>query len=186
MPLGMSDSEIVQGYVAGKREAVAYIDECIEASFRSWQHRFGYEADDIRSDTRYKLLISFNRSEFAFKASLKTYINRVVKHTCIDYLRFSRRFFREELDELNLPATGLTQEEQLEKRQTARITFRVLRLVPAECRQLWRMYLKGNMKCRQIGEVLGKTEGNIRRTMWACRETAKSIRARLLEKDKPF
>lgn len=178
------DFDLVEGFLAGDKGAYALIEASIEAAYRGWQKRFGSEADDIKSDIRYKLLISLQRGDFEFRSRLKTYINRIVNRTCIDYLRFNIRYTSEEVENLKLPADTLSPEDRLESRQEIKIAYRVLRLAPPECQELWRMYLKDNMKYREIGEKLGKTEGNIKRRLWACRETAKKIREKLLKKDK--
>jgi len=78
----------------------------------------------------------------------------------------------------------LSQEDQLEKKQIIQLCFRIMSLVPEKCRQLWHMYINKDMNYRQIGEILSRSEGYIRRQMWVCRQAAKKIREKLLKKDK--
>ncbi|MFQ5499787.1 MAG: RNA polymerase sigma factor [Candidatus Zixiibacteriota bacterium] len=186
MPPDKSDVKLIEAYLAGQRAANNEVEKLIQSAWRPWRPRFGFETDDIISDVRYKLLISLRRGDFGHKSTLKTYISRIVSHTSIDYLRFRERVKPVDLDSVPLPDKTLLPDEQLEKKQAARISFRVIRLMSKDCRQLWRMQLKGGMTCREIGNSMGKTEGNIRRQLWACRKRAKEIRQQILKRDKQF
>lgn len=181
-----SEARIVEGFLAGDRAANERVAAHIEAAYRSWQGKFGYEADDIVSDVRYKLLLLLRRGDFHFRSSLRTYVKQIVDHTCIDYLRFRQRVNSVDINGLQLADSSLSPEEKLQSRQEARITFRVLRLVPRECLQLWRMQLRSGLTCCEIGGILEKSEGNIRRKLWTCRESAKKIREKIQKRDKPL
>jgi len=179
-----SDRKIVEGFLAGDRATTKEIESYIESAFRAWQAKFGYEADDIRSDVIYKLLLLLRRGEFHYLSSLRTYVKQIVNHTCIDYLRFRQRVNLTDINNVQLVDNSLSAEEELQKQEEAKITFRVLRMVPRECLKLWRMQLQHGLTCREIGDILGKSEGNIRRQLWACRESAKKIREIIQKKDK--
>jgi RNA polymerase sigma factor (sigma-70 family) len=179
-----SDKKLAAAYLSGKCEAAEEISRFISSAFSVWRRRLSGIEEDISSDVHLKLLQTLQRDGFAYEASLKTFISRIVSHTCIDYLRYQDKFADVAPEDLALPDTGLNPQQLLEFRQTARLSFRVLRLVPKECLQLWRMQLKDGLNCREIGVKLEKSEGNIRRRMWACRESAKEIREKILLKDK--
>jgi RNA polymerase sigma factor (sigma-70 family) len=179
-----SDKKLVAAYLDGKREAVAAVSNYILSAFSVWRRRLAGVDDDIASDVHLKLIQTLRRDGFAYEASLKTFVSRIVSHTCIDHLRYQSKFADVAPEDLDLPDRGLNPQELLEFRQAARLSYRVLRLVPKECRRLWRMHLKEGLTCGQIGKTMGKSEGNIRRRLWACRETAKEIREKILRKDK--
>jgi len=180
------DRRLAHSYIEGDSAAFRTVEKYIDSAFSTWQRKMAGEKDDIKSDVHYKLLISLRRSEFGFQASLRTYVSRIVNHTCIDYLRFRKKFSDTDIDNLNLPDQVLSEEEQLEKRQLSRVVFRVLRLVPRQCLQLWRMNLKQGLTCAKIGQIMGMSEGNIRRRLWVCRQKAKEIREKVLRNDKLF
>jgi RNA polymerase sigma factor (sigma-70 family) len=179
-----ADVELVKAYLSGDGVAYSKIEKMIDAALSTWRGKFGNQTDDIKSDVLYKLLISLREGDFAYKSTLNTYVSRIVSHTCIDLLRYNKRFNDIELEELPLPDKNPNPEEHIENKQLIRVIFRVWRQLPKECRNMWRMYLKKEMNYRQIGEKLNKTEGNIRRRMWVCRETARKIREKILKKDK--
>jgi RNA polymerase sigma-70 factor (ECF subfamily) len=182
MPL--NDAELIDGFLAGKRSSMDQIMQIIDSAISYWSSRLGYQVEDVKSDVLYKLYNSLQRNEFHSESSLKTYISGIVCHTCIDLLRFNKRFVETEIDDLDIPASFLNAEQELEKKQALRLAFRVYRLLPKQCRQIWRMYLKNGLKCIEMGKILGKSEGNIRRQLWACREMAKKLKDKILKRDK--
>lgn len=178
------DLKLIDGFLNNNIVAYNKVEEFVDTALLSWRGRFGYQTDDIKSDVIYKLLKSLTRGDYSQKSSLKAYIGGTVNHTCIDYFRYNQRFTDDELSELRLPSLEPTPEEAIEKKQLARLIFRVFRLIPRECRKMWRMYLKEDKNCREIGEALGKAEGNIRRRLWECRKKAREIREKILKNDK--
>jgi RNA polymerase sigma factor (sigma-70 family) len=184
MASGKTDLKMVEGYLAGDKSANDYVEACIEGAFLSWRHRFGYQTDDILSDSRYKLYISLKQGEFAQKSSLKTYISGIVRHTCLDYYRAQKRFERVDIDDNPLIDPALSAEDKLKQRETAFLNFRVLRLVSRDCLNLWRMQLKEGLRSRAIGERLGKSEVSVRGQLMKCRQKARDIRKNLLKTGK--
>ena len=181
MASGRADSQIAIGYLAGERHAARVIDDHIEHAFRRWSHRFGFETADILSDCRYKIYISLRRNEFAYEASLGTYINRIVNHTCIDYIRFRNRVTAVDLNDVALVDEAETADQEVDRKERGQLLVRVLRMLPRECITLWRMSLNKGLKYREIAELVGKSEKNVRRRMWECRDTARKYRD-ILEK----
>lgn len=184
MSRNSEDVKLAKDFLAGEAAAVEQVNGYIEMLFRTWAGKFGYEKDDIISDVRYKLYISLSKNEFEFRAGLRTFIKQIVDHTSIDYLRFRKRVETVDPDEAGLIDGSPSAEETMIRRDAAKLIYRVLRLVPRECLALWRMRLKRGLSCAEIGAELGKSEGNIRRKLWACRESAKEIREKLIKKNK--
>jgi len=178
-----NDSQTVKNYLSGNKEANQLIDKYIQTAFSRWQHKFGFETDDIISDVRFKIFVSLKNGDFRSDAKLETYINRIVNHTCIDMKRYTKKFTSNEIFDI-LPTHLFNPEKETELKQVARLVFRVLRQLPRECITMWRMHLYQNMNYSEIGKTMGKSEGNIRRRIWACRETAKEFRGKILKKDK--
>ncbi len=184
MPDITSDLDLVSRFLDGDDTAARTVVELIDKALTHWSRRFGSEIDDIRSDVNYKLLLSLREGAFEFKSSLKTYINRLANHTCIDYWRYQKRVKLTDINNMDLAAKELDPEQQMEKSQFARLLFRVLRTLPRECIQLWRMNLQEGLTCDQIGSKLGQTGAYIRRKLWLCREKAKDFRDKILHSDK--
>jgi RNA polymerase sigma factor (sigma-70 family) len=178
----LSDRQAVEGYLAGNRDAMALVESFLDASFTSWRHKFGSEERYIRSDVHFKLFQLLKEGKFEYRSSLKTYVSRIVSHTCIDHLRFNKKFVPEDIGDIELEGSNPSPEKLLEKKQVGRLLFRVMRRLPKGCIELWRLHLHEDLKYREIGERMGKTEGNIRRRLWECREKAKEIRNNLLNK----
>ena len=181
-----SDIDIIERYLSGDRKTNDYIEGCINVAFRPWRERFDWQRDDIISDTRYKLYISLKHGDFAQKSSLRTYISGILRHTCLDYYRAVERIEKVSIDEYPQVDESISAEDKLEKRQVAMLNFRVLRLVPRECLELWKLRLREGLKCRAIGKRLGKSEVNVRGKLMKCRQKTREIREKLQKKEKRF
>lgn len=178
------DAKTVAGFLAGEKADYEQAIHYIQTAFRSWQGKFGYETDDILSDVQYKLLLLLRNDRFEYRSNLKTFIKQIVDHTCIDYLRYRQRVNIDSTEPDTLLSQDRSPEEELEDKESIRLSFRVIRLLSKECRQLWRMHLQQGLKYRQIGEILDLTEGNVRRKLWSCREKARKIRKKISKNDK--
>lgn len=181
-----SDLQIIQNFLNGDKTAYREICRLIDRCLLTWKNTFGNRIDDLRADTLLEVYEELNRGNFQVKNSLKSFIYSMTNHNCIDLKRYEEKFSKKEISQLNLPEKALNPEEKMEMRQQGRINYRVLRLLSGECRELFRLKLKKELKNREIADLKGKTEAYIRRKFWACRDTAKKIREKILKKDKLF
>lgn len=186
MSSGNSDIAIIEGYLYGDRDSVRYVNECIRLAFLSWKNRFGYQTEDILSDVRFELFMSLDCGKFAQKSSLKTYITRIVQTTCIDYYRSQIRRKTEDIDENPQLDIRPSAEELLERRESAFLNFRALRMLPRACLELLHLHVKECLTWRKIGEKLGSSDVSIRARMHKCRRMALQIREKLQKKEKRF
>jgi len=171
----LPDHSLVSGYLKGEGRAHQAVEGHIEAAFGVWRHRVGYEADDILSDIHYKLLLSLRRGDFQYRSSLKTFINRIVNHTCVDYVRFNRRFASSPVEDLPLVDESPGPDEEFDRREQLKLLLKVMRQVPKECLRLFYLHYRKRTGYKEIGEQMGISEGNARRRTWACREAARRL-----------
>ena len=178
-----TDLKLIEDFLNGDKTAYRKINTMIDSCLYTWKDRLGSQIDDVRGDTLLELYKALERGQFRFQAGLKSFVYRVTNNNCIDNLRYLREFTDEDKIRLPIPSGFLTPEERpLYQKQLGRINFRVLRLISAECRQLWRMNFKKGLKYREIADIYMKDEGYIRRKFWACRETARILREKILKK----
>ncbi len=182
----MEDRTLIRLFLAGDRAASKAIDEYIDAGLQEWKSRVGYQVDDIKSDIRYKIYDILSNDKFEGRSSLRTFLARIVNHTCIDYLRYNRRFSDTPPEDMEIPSLFLNAESKMEKKQFWKLIFRVIRLLPRECIALWRMVLYDDMSCREIAVKKNKTEEYIKWRLWACRNKAREMREIVLKKDQLF
>ncbi|MFZ5979877.1 MAG: RNA polymerase sigma factor [Candidatus Zixiibacteriota bacterium] len=180
------DLELIEQFLNGDKTAFRKINVMIDCCLYTWKNRLGSQTEDVRGDTLLELYQALQKGQFRFQSGLKSFVYRITNNNCIDNSRYTRVFSEDDEVKLPIPTGFLTPEEKLEHKQLGRINFRVIRQMSVECRQLWRMNIQKGLKYREIAELFGVTEGNIRRKFWACREIARKWREKILKKDKLF
>lgn len=167
------DAETVAGFLRGDAAAAALVDRWIAAAAGPFRRRLAADWSDLLQEARLEVLQLLRRSSWRGEARLKTYVWRVVAHTCLDALR---RLDRRPVHELADPDGTLRSSEPsplervLEQDSTRRL-LAALELLPAECRELWRRILKGS-SYGEISRELGVSEGALRVRAHRCRKRA--------------
>lgn len=133
------------------------------------------DIEDIVQDCLLVLMTNLERGDFKGEASFSTYLYAIVRNTCSDYYRAARLRDHVDVEEITLADTAPTQEESLEHRQRRDVACRVLLSLPRKCRRLWRVIFFGGRTYREAAELLGLTEGAVKRKMWECRQRAREL-----------
>ena len=172
----MTDHQLVEGFLNNDAEAYREVDGWIRAASQSFRFRLGDHWEDAQQDIRIEVMRLLRRSNFEGRSSLKTYVWKVVCHTCIDILRKLNKKHFTTLDSLGeKEAITLDPLENLRRNDMAQSLLRLLQKVPAECRNLWRMILDG---CRydEMSRSLGISEATTRVRVHRCRQKAVALR----------
>ncbi len=180
------DAEIVQGFLRGEARAVGAIDGWISRAAYPYQRRLGERWDDVLQDIRLEITRLLKQGKFRGESSFKTYLWRVVSHTCLDQIRAAGRVQWTELETddgtddppaaANIPSTHGNLAARSEVKD---LLLRVLERVPADCRELWRMIHSG-LSYKEMSDRLGVAEGTLRVRVLRCREKAIAARGELL------
>ncbi len=179
------DAEVVEGYLKGEAWAVGIVDAWIARAAYSYQRRLATRWDDVLQDIRLEVTRLLKQGKFRGESSLKTYLWRVVSHTCLDQIRSDSRVKWTEIDagdDGDEPAiiTPTPVNERPDARSEVKdFLLRVLERVPGDCRELWRMIHAG-LSYREMSARLGVAEGTLRVRVLRCREKAVAVRAELL------
>jgi RNA polymerase sigma-70 factor, ECF subfamily len=174
------DAEVVRGFLGGERSSISTIDGWITRAAWPYQRRLAHRWDDVLQEIRLEITRLLGQGKFRGDSSLKTYLWRVVSHTCLDQVRAQNKHKWEDLDELDGADQPHSPEpSQAETRVDRDLLLRVLDRVPYDCRNLWRMLAAG-MSYKEMGDRLAVAEGTLRVRVLRCREKATSARAELL------
>ena len=140
-----NDQEVVTRFLAGDRLAVETVDSWISRAAWPFQRRLSNRFEDVLQDVRLEVTRLLGEGKFRGESSLRTYLWRVVNHTCLDQLRSQSRWQWTDLEHLEsaegapgapLPSAALGHEEK-------DLLVKVLDRVSGECRELWRLILAG-------------------------------------------
>ena len=179
------DMKLVDGFLAGRKQEFQIISQwvCQVVKLNSWGlNRY---SEDITQDVMLKLYNNLNENKFEFASSLKTYVYRIAKFTCIDYLR---KYLSKEQKEVELIEiqSDCDPETDLEEKQEKKILWRIYRLMSSECRELWKMIFWDDLSYLQIAQRLKLQEGTVKSRFSRCKEKAVELRKKLTEKGEPF
>ncbi len=169
---GLTANDLLRRIQQNDKDLIVELRTIIERIVRKWNWGQSYDAADIAQDCFVKLMENLKAGKFRQQSSIKTYIYSITRNTCIDYYKASRAAELADIDNVVITDKSANQEEafiSLEERTTA---GRVLLALPKECRRLWRAIFFGRRTYKQAAEMLGLTEGTVKRKMWECRQMA--------------
>jgi len=139
------------------------------------------EADDLTQAVHAKLVKALRGNRFRHQSSLKTYVVRLARYTCIDRVRARHRtpLFHSEDESPSRSGNPLRNSPYrrlfLAERRT--LLLQIVLLAPEMCRDLWRPAYIEQLSYEEIGRRLSLPSGTIKSRMWSCRRQA----LRLLE-----
>src|SRR6478672_7164600 len=115
-----TDQETVARYLKGDSEAVGTVDGWISRAAWPYQRRLADRWDDVLQDVRLEVTRLLGTGKFRGESSLRTYLWRVVSHTCLDQIRARSKWKWTDLDGLEtadepaatVPATSGRQEDK--------------------------------------------------------------------------
>jgi RNA polymerase sigma factor (sigma-70 family) len=125
------------------------------------------------------------QGKFRGESSLRTYLWRVVSHTCLDQLRAQSKWKWADLETLDQGEDpSAAAHVPISNREDRDLLARVLGRVSQDCREMWRMILAG-LSYREMSLRLNVAEGTLRVRVLRCREKAGALRRELLGADPP-
>lgn len=175
------DQEVVTGFLRGDAEAVGTVDGWISRAAWPYQRRLADAWDDVLQDVRLEITRLLGQGKFRGESSLRTYLWRVVSHTCLDQLRSRGKRQYTDLDEVERNADNGDGRAQAPPSRTEDrdLLLRVLGKVSPDCKELWRLIVHG-LSYREMSLRLGVAEGTLRVRVLRCREKAVAARSELL------
>lgn len=174
------DAVVVAGYLSGDPEAVSTVDGWISRAAWPYQRRLAHRWDDVLQDVRVEVTRLLQRQEFRGGSSLKTYLWRVVNHTCLDQIRGQTRWQWADLETLDQgEGPALEPRPSLQRQEEDRdLLLRVWGRMSRDCRDLWAMIAAG-LSYREMSGKMAVAEGTLRVRVLRCREKAASVREEL-------
>lgn len=178
--MATEDQDMVARFLRGEADAVGTVDGWISRAAWPYQRRLVNRWDDVLQDIRLEITRLFSQGKFRGESSLRTYLWRVVSHTCLDQIRAEGRRQWTDLEELEQGTSDSPLVDPAPVRHEDRdLLLRVLERVSGDCRDLWRMIVAG-LSYRDMSLRMGVAEGTLRVRALRCREKAIALRAELL------
>jgi RNA polymerase sigma factor (sigma-70 family) len=124
-------------------------------------------ADDITQDVFVKVFR--NMHAFRRDASVKTWLLTITRHTAIDYRRSA--FFRKAIltDGFEEHGQRKSAEQEVFERFAVNDMWKAVMALPAKYREVLVLYAHYQLSLKEIGELLGVTEGTVKSRMFHAR-----------------
>jgi RNA polymerase sigma-70 factor (ECF subfamily) len=177
--MAADDLDMVTRFLRGDREAVGTVDGWISRAAWPYQRRLANRWDDVLQDIRLEITRLLSQGKFRGESSLRTYLWRVINHSCLDHIRSEGRRQWTDLEEIEKGTAGPPPDSAPDIQEDRDLLWRVLQRASSDCRDMWRMILAG-FSYRDMSVRLGVAEGTLRVRALRCREKAISLRKELL------
>ena len=175
----METSQLVETFLEGDQKALATVDGWIRKAAFPYRRRLSDEWEDLRQDLRLEIFQLLQKGKFRGDSSLKTYVWRVVSHSCLDRCR-ARSRSREVDTDLDDPSVLMPPRPPAQGSDAIRrnLLLRVLEEMSEDCRRLWRMIAEG-FSYKEMSAELGVSPGALRVRVLRCRKKALEVREQL-------
>ena len=177
--MAIEDREMVSRFLRGEAAAIGVVDGWISRAAWPYQRRLADRWDDVLQEVRLEVTRLLGQGKFRGESSLRTYLWRVVSHTCLDQLRIQKKWKWADLEEVDLRSEPDPVPSGPARQEDKDLLLRVLERVPSDCREMWRMIVAG-LSYKEMSQRLGVAEGTLRVRVLRCRERAVATRRELL------
>ena len=169
------DKILIDGYLNGSQKEFFEISSWIITVVKNDYWGLKDNWADIVQDVRMKLYINFKQQTFRQSSSLKTYVSRVAKYTCIDYLRKKYRHESVNVDALELEDSNdhFATMDQTEQKEILR---QIIQKISERCRTTLRMVFVEKLNYKKIASILNIAEGTVKSRVSRCIEEAIRLR----------
>ena len=142
-------------YVGGNTDALQQLVEMYSDGLVRFAYCFVASSDvaeDIMEDTFATVIASKRR--FSPRATFKTYLYKIARNKCVDYIRFHKKFVP--LNDLENVLVFNDVETEVEKREEKRMLYKCLQQLPREYRYVLQLsYLEG-FDTQQVCSIMRK------------------------------
>lgn len=178
--MATEDQDMVVRFLRGELDAVGTVDGWISRAAWPYQRRLSNRWDDVLQDVRLEITRLLGQGKFRGESSLRTYLWRVVNHTCLDQIRSEGKRTWTDLEEVEQGIAGPPPDLEPTRQEDRDLLMRVLGRTSRECREMWKMILAG-LTYRDISLRLDVAEGTLRVRALRCREKAIALRSELMK-----
>lgn len=176
MHVNETDRELIEAYLAHSNQAIADVSGLVEKAALPFRRKLQDQWQDVLQDVHLKLWDLFRNGRFSGSGSLTGYIIRVTAHTCLDRLRYGKRWCQkiDQFAKESRPPSPTPMTVLLEK-LTFETVQKIYRAMPQECRDLWRFIFEGK-SYEEMSQQLGIRPATLRIKVLRCRQKAIAMR----------
>jgi len=170
-----TDKKLIEGYLNGNQREFFEISDWINTVVKNEYWGLNNDWADIIQDIRIKLYINLKQKKFHHSASLKTYVCRIAKYTCIDYLRNKYR-----TKEINAESIDIEDDNNnflsLVQKEQKQILRQILFELTEKCRKTLQLVFIEKLSYKKISSELNIAEGTVKSRVSRCIKKAIELR----------
>lgn len=183
-PLSANPELVISDYLRGEPEAVRLVDAWVEAVLREEFRSQRSEWEDMKQEARARVFVSLQRSRYEGRSTLRTFVHRVTRNTCIDYVRRSRRHRGgEPLMEETL--SDDSEAPEMRAWTARRMLARLMEGLPEEDRLMIQLVFQEYRSYSEVAAILKVPEGTVKSRMSRLRDRLLQRRRELLQAPEP-
>ena len=161
-------------YVEGNTDALRQLVEMYSDGLVRFAYCFvasSVVAEDIMEDTFATVIATKRR--FLPRATFKTYLYKIARNKCVDYIRFHRKFVP--LCDLENVLVFDDVETDVEKREEKRVLYKCLQQLPREYRDVLQLsYLEG-FDVQEICSIMRKNTKQVYNLLARAKQSLKTL-----------
>jgi RNA polymerase sigma-70 factor (ECF subfamily) len=171
-----NQDKLIEGYVNGEAREFYIITGWIEKVVNNYNWGLKDFSEDIIQDVRLKIYLNLKQNKFHKSSQLKTYVYRIAKYTCIDFIRKSYN----QLVKNDADITGIAEEgdasDGMVKKEKENIAQTILDELAAMCRETLQLVFVERLSYIEISTLLNIAEGTVKSRVSRCMEKAMQLK----------
>ncbi len=162
-------NQIIDGYLRGETREFITVTSWIEDVVRNYRWGLQKFHEDIIQDIRLKVYVCLKNNNFRRASNLKTYIYRIAKYTCIDFIR---KTYKRESDTVDLNDTADSDNalDHMISREKQELFQEIMQKIEEMCRQMLNLVFIEKLPYREISVLLNIAEGTVKSRVSRCME----------------
>ena len=160
-------NEIIQGYIKGNTREFFIITNWIDQVVDNFRWALKDFREDIVQEVRLKVYINLKENKFRKVSQLRTYVCRIAKYTCIDYLRKTYTHSESDLESEDIKDedNALDRMIHVEKEKLINI---ILNEIAEMCREVLEMVFREKLSYNEISIIMNVAEGTVKSRVSRC------------------
>ena len=167
--------QLIEGYIKGKANAFFIITNWIEKVVSNYHWGLNEFYEDIMQDVRLKVYINLKQNKFRRNSSLKTYVCRIAKYTCIDYIRKTHKQ-QPDSNEIDNAEESNNVLDQIIDREKETVIQTILKEIATMCREMLQLVFMERMSYSEISVILNIAEGTVKSRVSRCLKKAVQLK----------
>lgn len=160
-------NSIIDGYLRGEAREFFIVSGWIEQVVKHYSWGLDNYNEDIIQDVRIKIYVNLKDDKFRKSSQLKTYVYRIAKFTCIDFLRKAKVNTTESGNSSKISEENNALDNLILK-EKENILQIILEEISEPCRELLHLVFVEKLSYIEISTILSIAEGTVKSRVSRC------------------